>query len=94
MADNDRNPVQQPGSERPEPVVTDPQTIQELLIELTDLNWEKDVEKSMRPVAVMFYSPSRVFCHQMEPYFRNYAGEYKGGLSVCAAQYHDQPLDC
>lgn len=45
MADNDRNPVQQPGSERPEPVVTDPQTIQELLIELTDLNWEKDVEK-------------------------------------------------
>jgi len=25
----------------------------------------------------MFYSPACSFCHQMEPYFRNYAGEYK-----------------
>jgi thioredoxin-like negative regulator of GroEL len=80
MADNDRNPVHPPASERPEPAVTEPQAMQELLIELTDLNWEKDVEKSTRPVAVMFYSPSCIFCHQMEPYFRNYAGEYKGAI--------------
>ena len=35
------------------------------------------VEKSERPVAVMFYSPSCAFCHQMEPYFRAYALEYR-----------------
>ena len=25
----------------------------------------------------MFYSPTCVFCHQIEPYFRNYAQEYR-----------------
>ena len=25
----------------------------------------------------MFYSPACAFCHQMEPYFRNYATEYR-----------------
>lgn len=25
----------------------------------------------------MFYSPTCVFCHQIEPYFRSYAEEYK-----------------
>ena len=28
----------------------------------------------------MFYSPSCVFCHQMEPYFRSYAGEYRDSV--------------
>lgn len=49
----------------------------ELLIEADDRNWEKTVEKGNKPVAVMFYSPTCTFCHQMEPYFRTYAGEYK-----------------
>jgi thioredoxin 1 len=80
MADNDRDPVQQPALKRPKPVVTEPQAMQEFLIELKDLNWEKTVEKSIRPVAVMFYSPSCVFCHQTEPYFRNYGGKYKGAI--------------
>jgi thioredoxin-like negative regulator of GroEL len=54
-----------------------PQQVQEMLVEVDDVTWERSVEKSSRPVAVMFYSPSCVFCHQMEPYFRNYAQEYK-----------------
>jgi thiol-disulfide isomerase/thioredoxin len=68
MTAKDRDPVQQPAPKGPEPPA-----MQELLIELTDLNWEWDVEKNGRPVAVMFYSPTCAFCHQMEPYFRNYA---------------------
>ena len=50
------------------------------LIETDDLTWENAVEKSKKPVAVMFYSPTCVFCHQMEPYFRSYAGEYRDSV--------------
>jgi thioredoxin 1 len=47
------------------------------LVETDDRTWERSVEKSAKPVAVMFYSPTCVFCHQIEPYFRNYAHEYR-----------------
>ena len=80
MADKDKEPVQQPEPKGPEPAVPEPPAMQELLIELTDLNWERTVEKSSRPVAVMFYSPTCAFCHQMEPYFRNYAREYNDSI--------------
>lgn len=65
----------------PEPVVTPviPQN-DDLLIETDDLTWENTVEKSKKPVAVMFYSPTCAFCHQMEPYFRSYAGEYQDSV--------------
>ncbi|MEI7857247.1 MAG: thioredoxin family protein [Methanomicrobiales archaeon] len=52
----------------------------ELLMEVDDLIWEKTVEKGTRPVAVMFYSPTCAFCHQMEPYFKNYAEEFKNSV--------------
>ncbi|MDD1689005.1 MAG: thioredoxin family protein, partial [Methanoregula sp.] len=29
---------------------------------------------------VMFYSPTCAFCHQMEPYFKNFAAEYKDSV--------------
>ena len=58
------------------PGAPEPPAAPEALLELTDLNWEGSVEKSKTPVAVMFYSPTCAFCHQMEPYFRNYAREY------------------
>lgn len=47
------------------------------LVETDDQTWERSVEKSAKPVAVMFYSPTCAFCHQIEPYFRNYAHEYR-----------------
>jgi len=53
---------------------------EELLVEVDDLIWEKTVEKGTRPVAVMFYSPTCAFCHQMEPYFKNYAEEFKDSV--------------
>jgi thioredoxin 1 len=73
-------PTQQPVSENAEPPYPALPAAQEILIEVTDLTWEKTVEKSDRPVAVMFYSPACVFCHQMEPYFRNYAREYRDAV--------------
>jgi thioredoxin-like negative regulator of GroEL len=80
MADKDREPVQQPIPKGSEPAVPVPLPVQEILTELNDLNWELTVEKSRTPLAVMFYSPSCAFCHQMEPYFRNYAREYEGTI--------------
>jgi thioredoxin 1 len=80
MADKDSDPAQQPVVKGPEPAVLASPAVQEILIELTDLNWERTVEKSSMPVAVMFYSPTCAFCHQMEPYFRNYAREYKDSV--------------
>jgi thioredoxin-like negative regulator of GroEL len=52
----------------------------EPLPDVTDLTWEKTVEQGKKPIAVMFYSPTCAFCHQMEPYFRNYAGEYRDSV--------------
>jgi thioredoxin len=67
----------QPG---PEKLPVAHQQIQDLLIEVNDMTWERSVEKSTKPVAVMFYSPECAFCHQMEPYFRNYAEEYQNDV--------------
>ena len=50
------------------------------LVEGNDLIWENTVEKEEKPVAVMFYSPSCAFCHQMEPYFKSYAQEFKDSV--------------
>jgi thioredoxin 1 len=80
MAEEREVPAQQPLPKKPDPLAPAPPATQEILIEVTDLNWEKTVEKGGRPVAVMFYSPTCVFCHQMEPYFRNYAQEYRNSI--------------
>jgi thioredoxin 1 len=85
MADENQEPSQKPDLQPPvtpgpQPPAQQPQVppaARDLLLETTDLTWEKTVEKSERPVAVMFYSPSCAFCHQMEPYFRAYAQEYR-----------------
>jgi thioredoxin 1 len=53
----------------------------EPLIELTDLTWERLVERSTIPVLVMFYSPACSHCQTMEPSFRQYAREYEGVVS-------------
>lgn len=48
------------------------------VLEATDRTWEGIVEKAKLPVAVMFYSPACAFCRQMEPYFREYAADFRG----------------
>ncbi|NMB79898.1 MAG: thioredoxin family protein [Methanomicrobiales archaeon] len=65
-------PGLQPGA-----VETDPAAGSGDVVEVTDPVWERVVEKAEKPVAVMFYSPSCGFCHQVEPYFRRYAAEYR-----------------
>lgn len=47
------------------------------ILEVDDPSWEKNIEKSSKPVVVMFYSPTCAFCHQVEPLFRNYARDYR-----------------
>nr|WP_321352939.1 thioredoxin family protein [uncultured Methanoregula sp.] len=49
-------------------------------VEADDRTWEQIVEKTKTPVAVMFYSPSCSFCHQMDPYFTKYAAEYSDSV--------------
>ena len=87
-APDQKRPEIQPGGSTPIPSRVDlapagaipemkPPATHDLLHETTDQTWEKTVEKSELPVVVMFYSPTCVFCHQMEPYFRHYAEEYR-----------------
>ncbi|RPJ78482.1 MAG: thioredoxin [Alphaproteobacteria bacterium] len=47
------------------------------VVEVDDKNWEHLVEKSLKPVIVMFYSPRCSFCEFMEPYFINFAQEFE-----------------
>jgi thioredoxin-like negative regulator of GroEL len=96
MADWDRDPSQPPEQKEPEPaprpVPKEPEpALTELLVELTDRNWEQSVEKTSRPVAVMFYSPACPFCQQMEPYFRNYAREYKDSVQFARLNIMTSP---
>lgn len=49
----------------------------ESVIELDDTNWEKTVEKSDKPVFVMFYTDTCPYCKQMEPSFFEYSDEFK-----------------
>jgi len=51
------------------------------VIELSDVIWEKTVEKSDLPILVMFYSPTCPHCRTMEPYFRQYAQEFEGRVA-------------
>jgi thioredoxin 1 len=91
MAEKDSDPAQQPPRKGPVTAVPAQPATQEPLIELTDLNWERDVEKNGRPVAVMFYSPACAFCHQMEPYFRSYAREYKDSIQFARLDIMTSP---
>lgn len=68
-----------PKAGEPAPAIstlTDTATPPDTLIDLDDHQWETVVEKGTMPVAVMFYSPTCMFCHQMEPTFREFAREY------------------
>jgi thioredoxin 1 len=63
----------------------------ESLIELTDLSWEQMVERSEKPVLVMFYSPNCPHCRTMEPYFRQFAREYDGVVSFARIDVTTSP---
>ncbi len=50
---------------------------EEDLIEVDDQTWEKIIEKGEKPSVIMFYSPTCSHCHTMEPFFHQYAKEFK-----------------
>jgi thioredoxin-like negative regulator of GroEL len=47
------------------------------LVEVDDQTWEKTIEKGEKPIVVMFYSPTCAYCQSMEPFFQQYAREFK-----------------
>jgi len=52
----------------------------ENIVELDDTTWEATVEKGDKPVVVMFYSDTCPYCKQIEPYFFEYANDFKGKI--------------
>ena len=44
---------------------------------LNDSNWENIIEKGEIPAVVMFSSPTCPYCRQMEPYYAEFAEEFK-----------------
>jgi len=50
------------------------------VIEIDDTIWEQIVEKSSKPVIVMFYSPECPFCKVMDPHFVKYAQEFNDSV--------------
>ena len=51
--------------------------VEEELVEVDDRTWERTIEKGEKPSVVMFYSPTCSYCHTMEPFFHQYAREFK-----------------
>ena len=48
------------------------------VIDVSEADWESSVEKSSSPVVVMFHSPTCPNCREIEPYFDEFAEEFKG----------------
>ena len=62
------------------------------IIELSDSNWEKNVEKGKKPVFVMFYGTTCPYCVQMEPYFKKYSDEFKGKILFARVNVANSPI--
>jgi len=61
------------------------------IAELDEYTWEKKVEKNNKPVVVMFSSPTCPYCLQMEPYFEEYAVEFKDRIEFAKVDITKSP---
>lgn len=61
------------------------------VIEVDDSSWEKVVEKGKKPVMVMFHSLTCPNCHAMEPYFEEYAKEFKDEVVFAKVNVMNNP---
>jgi thioredoxin 1 len=46
------------------------------LLEITDHEWEKEVERNSRPVFVMFFSPTCRHCITIQPHIQELASQF------------------
>jgi thioredoxin-like negative regulator of GroEL len=61
------------------------------VVQLDDANWEKEIEKGENPIIVMFYSDTCAYCKQMEPYFFDYAGEFREKIMFARVNILNSP---
>ncbi len=62
------------------------------IIELNDSNWEEMLANQEKPMVVMFYLPACSHCKQIEPYFREYAGEFRDSCTFIRMNGMDSPV--
>jgi len=61
------------------------------VVDVQDSTWGVQVEQGKIPVVVMFYSETCPFCKQMEPYFREFAGQFLGKVSFVRIDIANNP---
>ena len=64
------------------------------VVEIEDMTWGQLVEDSLKPVIVMFYSPTCPYCKAMEPYFMSYAQEFKNSAVFARMNIEHKSMDC
>jgi len=66
-------------------------TDESVVVEIYDATWEKAIERGTLPAVVMFYSETCPFCKQIEPYFRQFAGEFGGRILFARLNVAENP---
>jgi thioredoxin 1 len=61
------------------------------VVDVTEADWENAVEKSSSPVVVMFHSPTCPNCREIEPFFDEFATEFKGKAVFMKLNVLDNP---
>jgi len=61
------------------------------VVEVSDTTWERAIERGTLPAVVMFYSETCPFCKQIEPYFRQFAGEFGEKLLFARLNVSENP---
>lgn len=61
------------------------------VVEINDMTWGQMVEESSKPVVVMFYSPTCPYCKAMEPYFADYAQQFKSTVTFARFDIASNP---
>jgi thiol-disulfide isomerase/thioredoxin len=61
------------------------------VVEVSDTTWEGEIERGTLPAVVMFYSETCPFCKQIEPFFRQFAGEFGEKLLFARLNVSENP---